>query len=107
MKNGKPVTIMSSESGSRNSAWPTTSMTLRTCFGSILFTISMRMCSLTSSVHGEHSRKTKLNSTHCSSSQAFEEVSNTLRTVALVAEMSTMAHPGHGAHFSHQRHGAQ
>ena len=41
-----------------------------------LFTMSMRMCSFASSVHGEHSRKTMLNSTHCSSSQEFDDMSN-------------------------------
>src|SRR6266702_5150800 len=81
--------IMMIVSGSRNREWPTTSLTLRSCLGSMLFTMSMRMCSFTDSVHGEHSRKTALNSTHCSSSQAFEEVSNTFRTLALLAETST------------------
>ena len=42
-------------------------------FGIRLFTMSMRMCSLSSSVHGEHSRNTALNSTHCSSSQEFDD----------------------------------
>src|SRR5665213_3490770 len=65
------------------------SMTFRTGFGSRLLTISIRMCSLSSSVHGEHSRKTMLNSTHCSSSQEFDEVSKTLRTIALVADTTT------------------
>ena len=60
--------------------WPTTSMMLRVRCGSRLFRMSMRMCSLASSVHGEQSRNTALNSTHCSSSQEFDEVSNTLRT---------------------------
>src|SRR5262249_57811685 len=57
--------------------------------GSIPFTMSMRMCSLDRRVHGEHSRKIIPNSTHCNSSQAFDDVSNSLRTVALVAEMMT------------------
>ena len=83
--------IMTMVSGSRKNAWPTTSMVLRSHFGSRLFTMSMRMCSLASSVHGEHSRNTMLNSTHCSSSQEFDDVSKILRTVALAAETSTAA----------------
>ena len=57
--------------------------------GSIPLTISIRMCSLDKSVQGEHRRKTIPNRIHCSSSQAFEDVSKTLRTVAFVAEMMT------------------
>src|SRR5664279_5997293 len=53
--------------------------------------MSMRMCSLASSVHGEHNRNTRLKSTHCSSSQEFDEVSNILRTEALRAETTTAA----------------
>ena len=86
---------MTTASGSRKKACPTTSMMLRTRCGSRLFTMSMRMCSLASSVHGEHSRNTALNSTHCSSSQTFDEVSNTLRTVALTAETSTATRISH------------
>ena len=59
---------------------------LRTRCGSKLFTMSIRMCSLSNSVHGEHKRNTTLNRTHCSSSHEFDEVSKTLRTVALTAE---------------------
>src|SRR6516225_3710283 len=66
-------------------------MLSRTRFGSILFTMSMRMCSLASRVHGEHSRNTMLKSTHCSSSQEFDDVSNILRTVALSADTTTAA----------------
>src|SRR6185437_12542164 len=64
-------------------------MVLRTCFGIRLLTMSMRTCSLFNSVHGAHMRKTKLKSTHCSSSHALEDVSNTLRTTALTAETIT------------------
>ena len=63
--------------------------------GSMLFTMSMRMCSLSSSVHGEHSRNTTLNNIHCSSSQEFDEVSNTLRTVALAADTTTATRISH------------
>ena len=49
------------------------------------------MCSLASSVHGEHSKNTMLNSTHCNSSQEFDDVSNILRMVALAAETITAA----------------
>src|SRR5262245_65946059 len=77
---------MTRQRGSRKNAWPTTSMESRIHLGSILFTMSMRMCSLASNVQGEHSRNTMLNSTHCSSSQEFDDVSKTLRTVALAAE---------------------
>src|SRR6516164_2120319 len=57
----------------------------------MLFTMSMRMCSLASNVHGEHNRNTTLNNTHCNSSQAFDEVSKTFRTVALAADTITAA----------------
>ena len=66
-------------------------MLLRNRFGSRLFTMSMRMCSLASNVQGEHSRNTMLNSTHCSSSQEFDDMSKILRTVALAAETITAA----------------
>src|SRR5450759_933633 len=88
-KKGIPVTTMMMVSGSRKNACPTASMLSRTRFGSMLFTMSMRMCSLSSSVQGAHSRNTALNSTHCNSSQEFDEVSKILRTVALTAETTT------------------
>src|SRR5436305_15263543 len=66
-------------------------MMLRAVFGSALFTMSIRMCSLSSSVQDEHSRKTMLNSTHCSSSHEFEDVSKVLRTMALSADTTTAA----------------
>src|SRR5665213_2000320 len=66
-------------------------MLSRRRLGNMLFTMSMRMCSLASRVHGAHSRNTMLNSTHWSSSQEFDEVSKTLRTVALTAETTTAA----------------
>ena len=81
--------IITIVSGNRKNRWPKTSMPSRHRFGSMLLTMSMRMCSLERSVHGEHSRKMAPNRTHCSSSQAFDDMSNTLRTVALVAEMIT------------------
>ena len=90
-----PVMIMTTVSGSRKNACPTTSMVSRSRFGSMLFTMSMRMCSLASSVHGEHSKNTMLNSTHCSSSQEFDEVSKILRTVALTADTTTAARISH------------
>ncbi len=82
-------------SGNRKNACPTTSMLSRKRFGSMLFTMSMRMCSLESRVHGEHSRNTMLNSTHCSSSQEFDEVSKILRTLALAADTTTAARISH------------
>src|SRR5215510_12523427 len=99
MKNGIPVMTMTTQSGSRKNAWPTTSMESRIHLGSILFTMSIRMCSLASNVHGEQSRNTMLNSTHCSSSQEFEDVSKTLRTVALTAETITAASISHANRF--------
>src|SRR5260221_10705966 len=51
--------------------------------------MSIRMCSLLSNVHGEHSINTTLNSTHCSSRNEFEEASKTLRMMALPAEITT------------------
>ncbi len=57
--------------------------------------MSMRMCSLASSVHGEHSKKTMLKSTHCNSSQEFDDVSKILRTLALTAETITAASMSH------------
>src|SRR5262245_35501768 len=53
--------------------------------------MSMRICSLESSVHAEHSRKTAPNKIHWISSQELEEVLKTLRTVALAALTSTAA----------------
>src|SRR6266849_1297258 len=70
-------------------------MLLRTCFGSMLLTISIRICSLSSSVQHEHSRNTMLNSTHCSSSQELEEVSKVFRTVALRADTTTATRISH------------
>src|SRR5262245_8680037 len=86
MKNGIPVMTKTMQSGSRKNAWPTTSIESRIHLGSRLFTMSMRMCSLASNVQGEHSRNTMLNSTHCNSSQEFDDISKTFRTVALIAE---------------------
>src|SRR5665647_3635532 len=87
--------IMTIVSGTRKNAWPIVSIQLRTVFGSIWFTMSMRMCSLASRVHGEHSRNTMLNSTHCSSSQEFDEVSKILRMLALTVETITAARINH------------
>ena len=89
MKKGIEVIIKTMVSGRRKKRWPMRSMTSRHRFGSMLFTISMRMCSFERSVQGEQSRNITPNSTHCSSSQAFEEVSKSFRTVALVAEIRT------------------
>src|SRR5258705_2891936 len=89
MKNGPPVMIITIQSGSRKTAWPTRSMMSRTRLGSVWFTMSIRMCSLSSNVQGEHSRNTMLNSTHCSSSHELEETSKLLRTMALAAETIT------------------
>src|SRR5690242_8947692 len=88
-KNGTPVRIMMIVSGKRKNAWPTASMVLRSQRGSRLFTMSMRMCSLASKVQGEHRRNTALNSTHCSSSHEFDDVSKIFRTVAFAAETTT------------------
>src|SRR3954451_17401999 len=57
--------------------------------------MSIRMCSLSSSVHGEHNRNTMLNSTHCSSSQELDETSKPLRTMALAAETMTASRISH------------
>src|SRR5664279_2865153 len=92
-KKGMPVMIMMMVSGSRKNACPTTSMVSRNQFGNWLFMMSIRMCSLASRVHGEHSRNTTLNNTHCSSSQEFDEVSNIFRTVALAAVVVSAANP--------------
>src|SRR6266702_4568782 len=88
-KNGTPVMIMTTVSGIRKKRCPITSMMLRTRFGIMVLKMSIRMCSLSSSVQGEHSRKTTLNRTHCSSSQELDDVSKVLRTIALIAEMMT------------------
>src|SRR6187402_744725 len=73
IKKGIPVMIMMNVSGSKKNACPITSIVLRSHFGRRLFTMSMRMCSLASKVHGEQSKKTMLNSTHCSSSQELDD----------------------------------
>src|SRR6266480_3239489 len=61
--------------------------------------MSMRMCSLSRSVHDAHKRNTALNNTHCSSSQEFDDMSNTLRTVALTADTTTAARMAHATHL--------
>ena len=48
--------------------------------------MSMRMCSFSSRSRPRTSRNTAPNSYHCNSSQAFELMSNTLRTIALLGE---------------------
>ena len=98
-KNGQPVTIITSVNGSKKNRWPNTSIQLRSRFGKTLFTMSMRMCSFAISVHDAHIRKTMENRYHCNSSQAFELVSNTLRTVALAAETRTAATTSHATHL--------
>src|SRR5665647_2424970 len=72
-------------------------MLSRSRFGSIWLTISIRICSLSSRVQDEHSRKTTLNSTHCSSSQELDEVSKTLRTMALSADTNTATRISHAS----------
>ena len=67
------------------------SIQLRARLGSMLFTMSMRMCSLESSVHAAHSRNTAPNRIHWISSHELEEVLKTLRTVALAALMRMAA----------------
>src|SRR5579871_2707152 len=66
-------------------------MVLRSQRGIRLLMISMRMCSLAMRVHGEQSRNTMLNKTHCSSSQELDEALKTLRMMALTAETITAA----------------
>jgi hypothetical protein len=85
--------------GSRKNACPTMSIQFRTRCENALFTMSMRMCSFDSNVQGEHNRKMTLNSTHCSSSQALDEVSKTLRTVAFVAEIRTTSRISQDSHL--------
>ena len=53
--------------------------------------MSMRMCSLDNRVHGEHSRNTMLNITHCNSSHELDDKSKILRMVALAADTKTAA----------------
>src|SRR5262249_14292333 len=89
MKKGTEGTIMRIFSGSMKNAWPNTAREARQRFASSRLTMSMRMCSLDRRVHGEHKRNIAPNRTHCSSSQAFDEVSKTFLIVALVAEMIT------------------
>src|SRR5436305_367440 len=72
-------------------------MLSRTFFGIMLLTISIRMCSLSSSVQGEHSRKTMLNNTHCSSSQELEDMSKVFRMIALTADTTTATRISRGA----------
>ena len=62
------------------------SMRLRAAWLSRLETMSIRMCSFARKVQAAQSMKTAPNRYHCSSSQAFEEVPNTLRMIALTAE---------------------
>src|SRR5712691_8572160 len=88
-KKGTDVTIITIVNGNRKKRWPKTSMMSRARLGSIPLTMSIRMCSLDKSVHGEHKRNIAPNRTHCNSSQAFDEVSKILRIVALVAETIT------------------
>src|SRR6266849_905615 len=75
--------------GSRKKACPITSMVSRIRLGSRLFTMSMRICSLSSNVHDAPTRKMMLNKTHWSSSQELDETPNTLRMTALMAETRT------------------
>ena len=95
MKNGTLVRIITMQSGIRKKVWPMTSMVSRTFFGQKLLTMSIRICSLLSSVHGAHSRNTIPNSTHCNSSHAFDDSSSSLRTVALALEIRTATRISH------------
>src|SRR5450759_3262304 len=70
-------------------------MLLRTFIGSMLLTMSIRICSLSSSVQDEHSRNTTLNSTHCSSSQELEEVSKLVLMMALSSDTTTAIRISH------------
>src|SRR5450432_776860 len=79
------------------------SMLLRTCFGIMVLTMSIRICSLSRSVQDEHSRKTTLNSTHCSSSQELDEVSKVLRTIALSADTTTATRISHARRLPSHR----
>src|SRR5581483_11784605 len=69
----------------RKKMCPNTSIQSRNRFGSMLFTMSMRMCSFDSSVQPAQRRNTAPNRIHWISSHAFDEVLKTLRTVALAA----------------------
>src|SRR5260370_39381589 len=77
--------------GTRKNACPITSMLSRTRVGNRLFTISMRMCSLSSNVHDAQTRNMMLNNTHWRSSHELDETPNSLRTTALAVEMRTAA----------------
>src|SRR3954471_21489417 len=87
--------IMMMVSGSRKNAWPMMSMMLRVRCLNMLFTMSMRMCSLSSSVHDATIRNTAPNSTHCSSSQELDETSKSLRMMAFTADTITAARMSH------------
>src|SRR5450755_974408 len=76
---------MMTATGIRKKRWPITSIQSRTRLGSVLFTMSMRMCSLERSVQAEHRRNTHPKRTHCNSSHELEDVLKTFRTVALTA----------------------
>src|SRR5437879_120217 len=89
IRKGTDVISMTMVSGSRKTTCPKTSMKSRTLFGNMLLTMSIRTCSLDNSVQGEQNRNTTPNKIHCSSSQALDEVSKTLRTVALAADTTT------------------
>jgi hypothetical protein len=74
----------------------------------MLFTMSMRMCSFDSSVHGAHNRNTIPNNTHCSSSHELAHgvacVGDTAAQLAHVAqhaagELGLELHFGDGAVF--------
>ena len=81
------VTIMMIVNGSRkNSVTDDVDACRAHRFGNMLFTMSMRMCSLDKQRPWRAQQKNDAEQIHCSSSQEFEDVSNTLRMVALVAE---------------------
>ena len=91
--------IMTIVNGSKKKKWPNKSTQLRTRFGNMLFTMSMRMCSFAKSVHDAQMRNTAENRYHCNSSQEFEELEKTLRTMALTVATNTAARMSQATHL--------
>jgi hypothetical protein len=89
MKNGVDSHTITRTNGNRKKRCPKMSIQSRPRFDSRLETMSMRMCSFAASVHAAQSMNTAPNRYHCSSSQALEEVPNTLRMMALTADTTT------------------
>ena len=84
--NGTESHTISVENTIRNRTMQTISMMLVIRRLSRDATMSIRMCSLSCSVHGAQSMNTAPNRYHCNSSQAFDDTPNILRTTALAAE---------------------